>query len=596
MCETISTSSSDEDVLFFVSIARDELTSKLEAHTNYGYNHYLRNLVDPRVAAIQRQLDRLDKRLRISIEDASLELNAYNNFLEVNEQASRPVDFTDGRFGYVLSDAREFIERALLHVRKDSLVPLCLDYEYLIRLWRFGPGAMRGTESTHIVDKLNDDVVTVTRNCQHHAPFILNHTTLGLMHLANSSKGKGLRVVDGSKMIFVPKDRTKFRAICSEPGINMCMQLAAATYVEQALSGVGNNIQDQQFRNKYAAFLGSLDQIFRSEFLTQHKLSTIDLKNASDLIRPSLIKELWPQEWYELLMSLRCESTMVGLSNGTSRSVTLHMLSTMGNGFTFPVMTLTLLALCYGVFRETEGRKHPKTKWTRFLRMPNSYMVNGDDIIMPTESFSRMSEVLQMCGLVMNETKSYSLGGFRESCGMDAYLGVDITPFYVESLSCEAEIYIAINKINTWCKKHDLRLPITIGFLMSRLKLKPLYVPEWEEDYAGIKTPDCPRRYKKLEIVKYEKVIPTHAVHIKLLGSGVLTSVPHDTKARYSPRNREIQYRVVESRLTPGFRHGGLPREGDPHLTSSIQLNSDLTYSICRVSRPKREEKRKEGE
>jgi len=595
MCTDTVTCSSDEDMLFFVSIARDELSKKLEAHTNYNYNSYANNLVDPRVAALQRQLERLDKRVNLSVEDARLEQNAYENFIAVNEQASQPIDFTREEFGYILSDAREFIERALLHVRKDSVIPLCLDYEYLIRLWKFGPGAMRGTDSTHIVDKLNDRFVTVTRNCRHHATFVLNSTTLGLMHYANSSSGKGLKVVDGSKMIFVPKDRTKFRAICSEPGINMCMQLAAATYIEQALAGLGNKISDQSFRNKYAAFLGSLGPLHNRAELTPHELSTIDLKNASDLIRPSLIKELWPEDWYCLLMQLRCERTRIDLSDGTSRSVDLHMLSTMGNGFTFPVMTLTLLALCYGVFRETEGRRNPKTKWRRFMRMPNSYMVFGDDIIVPTESYPRMCEVLQMCGLVVNEAKSYASGGFRESCGLDSYLGVDITPFYVESLSCEAEVYIAINKINRWCEKHDVRLPITLRFLTSRLTLKPLLVPEWEEDYAGIKTPDCPRRYKKLEIVPWVKEIPTHMVHIKLLSNGCLTS-GNGNKARYSPRNKEIQYRVVEGRLTPGFRHGGLPREGNPHLTSCIQLNSISTYSICPVSRLGRKEERKERE
>jgi hypothetical protein len=56
--------------------------------------------------------------------------------------------------------------------------------------------------------------------------------------------------------------------------------------------------------------------------------------------------------------------------------------------------------------------------------------VFGDDIIIPERSYSLVSKALSDLGLKINKDKSYVGGNFYESCGVDAYKGVDVTPTY----------------------------------------------------------------------------------------------------------------------------------------------------------------------
>jgi hypothetical protein len=54
--------------------------------------------------------------------------------------------------------------------------------------------------------------------------------------------------------------------------------------------------------------------------------------------------------------------------------------------------------------------------------------VYGDDIVVPTEWASLSIQALTAVGLMVNADKSCITGFFRESCGLDAFKGVDVTP------------------------------------------------------------------------------------------------------------------------------------------------------------------------
>jgi hypothetical protein len=84
----------------------------------------------------------------------------------------------------------------------------------------------------------------------------------------------------------------------------------------------------------------------------------------------------------------------------------------MGNGSTFVLETLIFAGACYAV-----GSK--------------DFSVYGDDIIIETELFDDLVAFLRFLGFKLNHQKSYTAGPFRESCGVNAYDGVDITPFYL---------------------------------------------------------------------------------------------------------------------------------------------------------------------
>jgi hypothetical protein len=54
--------------------------------------------------------------------------------------------------------------------------------------------------------------------------------------------------------------------------------------------------------------------------------------------------------------------------------------------------------------------------------------VYGDDVIVPTAQAANAIELLEAFGLKVNRDKSCISGLYRESCGMDAYAGIEITP------------------------------------------------------------------------------------------------------------------------------------------------------------------------
>jgi hypothetical protein len=60
--------------------------------------------------------------------------------------------------------------------------------------------------------------------------------------------------------------------------------------------------------------------------------------------------------------------------------------------------------------------------------------VYGDDLIVPADEAPAICETLELFGFKVNRHKSFWAGKFRESCGVDAYDGDDVTPTYVRRL------------------------------------------------------------------------------------------------------------------------------------------------------------------
>jgi hypothetical protein len=56
--------------------------------------------------------------------------------------------------------------------------------------------------------------------------------------------------------------------------------------------------------------------------------------------------------------------------------------------------------------------------------------VFGDDIVIPVDSRELLVEALEILDFKVNTAKSFWTGRFRESCGIDAFRGHDVTPAY----------------------------------------------------------------------------------------------------------------------------------------------------------------------
>lgn len=513
--------------------------------------------------AVERLQARMRKRARYV--NRNLRNDTIGRFLETNASLAGKSVVVDSQ---ILADARYFILCALERYSKkcnEFNIQNPLDYDVLFSSWRFGPGASEGVKGTHAAQKIG-----VGFTCTEKAlPWVYKLRKSDYYFRRADTLRQGslkTRVVRGSRLTTVPKNQDTERTIAIEPLGNMALQLAAGSYLSGALACMGLNIEDQQPKNKALAMQGSIDGSF----------ATIDMKSASDMILIELVRLLLPEEWFSLLSDLRSEYvTFDGIE------VKLNMMSTMGNGFTFPLMTLIITALIYGYRAQTGSRcRSLYIDW-------NTTAVFGDDVIVPTDEADQCIDVLTAAGFVINRDKSFLEGPFRESCGGDYYEGHDVAPFYVTSLSTNAEIYVAINKTLEWCARHNLILHGTLEVLGSLLRGPTFLVPEWENPDSGILTAGCSPRYKALKpkrdliLIEDELYLEDWAMPLVLGGYveesfNVAKAIRRKEEVRFSsvtfcPRTAKQAYRVEKARLPRGYLTGWAPEKRSTKCSSFIE-------------------------
>jgi len=479
--------------------------------------------------AVQRLLSRMRKRAEYIRPDLSR--LGFEKFIKINNDLQKTEIKLDKD---LVSNASYFIQNILWRYNArldDSNIQEVLDMSHLYDLWRFGPGASNEVKGTHTAEKISTKM-----SCTDSAePLVSNLRRSNHYFSAFDAynKDNGYFLVSGSKLTTVPKNEDSVRIIAIEPSGNMCLQLAAGQYLSNVLKSVGLDISTQQDKNKHLAYLGSIDG----------SLATIDLSSASDMFTPELIRLLLPPKWFDLLMKIRSGYTTI---EGTQ--VKLNMISTMGNGFTFPLMTLCLSSLIYAMRCRHNGP-------TLFIDWSRT-AVFGDDIIISSTEYDEFCCILEEAGLVVNHDKSYKTGPFRESCGGDFELGVDITPFYVRSLSSDSEIYIAINQLLSWTVKHKVLVHRTLSWLISLIE-SPFFVPEWSNPDQGILTAEVHRRYKFLQPLTKSCKLENEFFKMPLAIGGYIYS--DGPNCLFTPRQYKTRYVVRRGRLPKGFLSGHDP-------------------------------------
>ncbi len=328
-------------------------------------------------------------------------------------------------------------------------------------LGRPGPGATRGTRHTDFYRKMWTSNYTYTND------LLATHYESSLSDRwaqASLLRREGFtdRQVYGSSLTSVPKDSSKNRCICTEPSINMFYQLGAHEIISQVLKRHFKlDISVQPEINKQAARLGSING----------SNATIDLSDASDHIHYDLVRQLLPPEVFRVLDVLRSPGFSV---DGVDRK--FNMISSMGNGFTFALMTYLIVTLL-DVFLNTYGSRYT----------PLRDGVFGDDIILPSYLANEFIEVLSDFGFKVNVDKSFITGPFRESCGGDFYLGHDVRGIYIKGVNNEAETYSAFNRLVVWSIKHGIYLDNVLLYLKGLVDFRP--VPLGESDTSGFRVP-----------------------------------------------------------------------------------------------------------
>jgi hypothetical protein len=202
----------------------------------------------------------------------------------------------------------------------------------------------------------------------------------------------------------------------------------------------------------------------------------MDLSSASDLTSWLLVQDSLAAVPGLLGLIRSCRSPVTVLPDGST--VELKMVSSMGNGFTFPLETL-IFACAVKAAYAING-------------LPNSdggrdFFVFGDDIICHREAFEDCKQLLQYFGYLVNLSKTFNEGPFRESCGVDAWEGHDVRGVFIESLETDAEVHSAFNLLARWAAVHNIPLTGTLEYLLRGRRRR--YVPFSEEECAGFKVP-----------------------------------------------------------------------------------------------------------
>jgi hypothetical protein len=207
-----------------------------------------------------------------------------------------------------------------------------------------------------------------------------------------------------AKVILVPKDSRGPRLISCEPLEFQWIQQGLGRQIVKHLELhplTRYNIHfTDQIPNRVAALYGSQNG----------RYATLDLKEASDRITTGLVRLLFPSHIYDVLKDSRTLGTV--LPDG--RILKLRKFAPMGSALCFPVMATCIWAILTAGTTDTDARE--------------SILVYGDDVIVKTEESANAMMLLESFGLKVNRDKSCTHGFFRESCGMDAYRGADVTP------------------------------------------------------------------------------------------------------------------------------------------------------------------------
>jgi len=218
------------------------------------------------------------------------------------------------------------------------------------------------------------------------------------------------------RVITVPKTLKTPRIIAVEP---TCMQ-----YMQQGLlESLGRNLEaddiasglvgwSSQVPNQHLACSGSRDG----------ELATLDLKEASDRVSNQHVRELlrnhpFLKEGVDATRSRKADVPGHGV-------IRLAKFASMGSALCFPFEAMVFATIIFVGIERDLNRPVTRKDVQSFLGKVRVY---GDDIIVPVRHVHSVMEALSDFGLVVNSSKSFWTGKFRESCGKDYYDGEDIS-------------------------------------------------------------------------------------------------------------------------------------------------------------------------
>lgn len=238
-----------------------------------------------------------------------------------------------------------------------------------------------------------------------------------------------------SMLLGVPKDSRGPRIICEEPAEMMWLQQglgrAMVSHIESHTLSRGHvNFTDQTINGQLAL-----------EASVDGRKATLDAKEASDRVWRCVVELLYHDVPHVRDALLSLSTRIIRMPDGST--IRTKKFAPMGSALCFPVMAMSFYALIYGSLQARDPQRSKRD-------ILSSIYIYGDDIIINTDDVADVLQDLPQFGLKFNTEKSYFTGYFRESCGVDAYLGVNVTPVKFKSVRVDR----SGSSLKKWCDHH----------------------------------------------------------------------------------------------------------------------------------------------
>jgi len=225
------------------------------------------------------------------------------------------------------------------------------------------------------------------------------------------------------RIVCVPKTLKGPRIIAIEP---VCMQ-----YAQQALSErIIRSIETSKLTGGHINFSDqSINQKLAIKASEDTLMATLDLSSASDRVPLSLVSLMLDCNPDVRDAALACRSKAAQMPSG--EIIHLKKFASMGSALCFPIESMYFFSVILtALFKKY---KLPVT-FRNIYKMSRKVYIYGDDIIIPVNEVDAVTETLTSFYCKVNAHKSFWNGNFRESCGMDAYMGECVTPTYIRQV------------------------------------------------------------------------------------------------------------------------------------------------------------------
>lgn len=226
----------------------------------------------------------------------------------------------------------------------------------------------------------------------------------------------------GARLLCVPKTYRAPRLIAAEPTAHQWAQQSILDFLVARVS---------KTHLRHSIFFRDQTQNGRLalESSKTGQFATVDLSAASDRLSCWLVERFFRNNstLLDALQSCRTLEVEQVIDKKQPKNINLRKFSTMGSAVTFPIQSIVFCTIAIASILIHERRP---INIKQVQRAARRVRVFGDDIIIPTDCLDVLKVELTRLGLKVNYDKTFGIGKFRESCGVDAYDGYDVTPVY----------------------------------------------------------------------------------------------------------------------------------------------------------------------